>query len=122
MNKQYRELLATCALNAAIVGENAVEAEEKQNPEKDNSASIEMIEEFRDMHARLVHGEDLEVSDYAKLWVGTTVAVRTLQKNINTWTAVVKEYQDKVLPHLYEIAMTEDKEKAYGLIKEYFGE
>lgn len=120
--QQYRELFALVARNGAINGEKAIELIKKHTPEQDTSAAQEMVEKFRDLEDRLNNNGELVPLDYVYLWTGASVTRTTLQKNIDTWTAVVKEYDDNLIPKLFTIANEPDVEKQAMLIEENFSQ
>ena len=70
---------------------------------------------------KITKGEEaLTLTDFIQLYAGATVSRNIIQKNINTWTAVVKEYDDNLIPKLYEVANESDEEKRAALVDEFF--
>ena len=124
MNKQYRDLFQMVARNGALNGENAVAAM-KQDTENDHTKEIESVLSTRDMFTnledRLLAGEDISINDYILLYAGAMVTRNTLQKNIDKWTAVVKAYDEDLIPKLTEVAKELDEVKRQTLIEDFFG-
>lgn len=123
MNKQYQELFQLVARNGAINAENAMSALAKDT-EKDHTKEFEVLTETRDMfnslEDRLHNGEEIDEKDYILLYAGATVSRNILQKNINTWTALVKEYDENLIPKLTEVAKEIDEIKRITLIEDFF--
>lgn len=123
MNKQYQELFQLVARNGAINAENAMSALAKDT-EKDHTKEFEVLTETRDMfnslEDRLRNGEEIGEKDYILLYAGATVSRNILQKNINTWTALVKEYDENLIPKLTEVAKETDEIKRITLIEDFF--
>lgn len=123
MNKQYQELFQLVARNGAINAENAMSALAKDT-EKDHTKEFEVLTETRDMfnslEDRLHNGEEIDEKDYILLYAGATVSRNILQKNINTWTALVKEYDENLIPKLTEVAKETDEIKRITLIEDFF--
>lgn len=123
MNKQYQELFQLVARNGAINAENAMNAL-TNDKENDHSKELEVLIETRDMfnnlEDRLLKGEEIDTKDYILLYAGAMVSRNIIQKNINTWTAVVKEYDENLIPKLTEVAKETDENKRSVLIDEFF--
>lgn len=122
MNKQYQDLFQVVARNGALNAEKAMEAlEAEENKEQELTVLIEMRDRFNVLEDKILKGEEpLTVVDFIQLYAGAMVSRNIIQKNINTWTAIVKEYDDNLIPKLYEIANETDEEKRASLIDEYF--
>ena len=124
MNKQYQELLQLVARNGALNAERAMvtigvaDTEEKKH-------NIEVLTEARDnfnkLEDKILKNEKLILTDYIQLYAGAIVSRNIIQKNIETWAAVVKEYDNNLIPKLEEIAKLPDDEKREILIEEFFG-
>lgn len=124
MNKQYQELLQLVARNGALNAERAMvtigvaDTEEKKH-------NIEVLTEARDnfnkLEDKILKNEKLILTDCIQLYAGAIVSRNIIQKNIETWTAVVKEYDNNLIPKLEEIAKLPDDEKREILIEEFFG-
>ena len=125
MNKQYRELFQLVARNGALNAENAMKAI-SEDKEQDHSKEIASLTSTRDMfnnlEDRLLAGEELAFQDYVLLYAGAVVTRNLVQKNINTWTAVVKEYDENLIPKLTEVTHESDEIKRKTLIEDFFGE
>lgn len=125
MNKQYRELFQLVARNGALNAETAMKTI-SEDKEQDHSKEIESLTSTRDMfnnlEDRLLAGEEIIFQDYILLYAGAVVTRNLVQKNINTWTAVVKEYDENLIPKLTEVAHENDETKRNTLIEEFFGE
>ena len=91
---------------------------------EDNAHEMEILTEMRDrfnaLEDKILKGEALELMDYIQLHAGAVVSRNIIQKNINTWSAVVKEYDDNLIPKLYEVAAEQDDAKREALLDEYF--
>ena len=123
MNKQYQELFQLVARNGAINAEQAIEAlKQKENNEEEIKLCLEMRDNFQKMEDKILANEEpLTLPEYVQLYAGATASRNIIQKNINTWTAVVKEYDDNLIPKLMEVAKEVDDEKRASLVEEYFG-
>ena len=122
MNKQYQKLFQMVARNGALNAEKAIEAltgvEDKENETK---TLVEMRDRFNALEDKILKGkEELDIMDYIQLYAGAMVSRNIIQKNVNTWTAIVKEYDDNLIPKLYDIAKETEEEKRTSLIEQYF--
>lgn len=122
MNKQYQDLFQVVARNGALNAEQAMKAMENvEDKEKEITLLTEMRNRFNILEDKILKGEkELDVMDYIQLYAGAVVSRNIIQKNINTWTAIVKEYDDNLIPKLQEIAKETNEEKRASLIDEYF--
>jgi len=113
------------ARNGALNAETAMKTI-SEDKEQDHSKEIESLTSTRDMfnnlEDRLLAGEEIIFQDYILLYAGAVVTRNLVQKNINTWTAVVKEYDENLIPKLTEVAHENDETKRNTLIEEFFGE
>lgn len=125
MNKQYRELFQLVARNGALNAEIAMK-NISEDKEQDHSKEIASLTSTRDMfnnlEDRLLAGEEIAFQDYILLYAGAVVTRNLVQKNINTWTAVVKEYDENLIPKLTEVTHESDEIKRKTLIEDFFGE
>lgn len=125
MNKQYRDLFQLVARNGALNAETAIKTI-SEDKEQDHSKEIASLTSTRDMfnnlEDRLLAGEEIAFQDYVLLYAGAVVTRNLVQKNINTWTAVVKEYDENLIPKLTEVAHESDEIKRKTLIEDFFGE
>ena len=125
MNKQYRELFQLVARNGALNAENAMKAI-SEDKEQDHSKEIASLTSTRDMfnnlEDRLLASEEIAFQDYVLLYAGAVVTRNLVQKNINTWTAIVKEYDENLIPKLTEVTHESDEIKRKTLIEDFFGE
>ena len=122
MNKQYQDLFQMVARNGALNAEKAMEAlKGAEDKEKEIEVLVDMRDRFNVLEDKILKNEEpLSLTDFIQLYAGATVSRNIIQKNINTWTAVVKEYDDNLIPKLYEMANEKDSEKREALIDEYF--
>ena len=122
MNKQYQDLFQMVARNGALNAEKAMEAlKGTEDKEKEIEVLVDMRDRFNVLEDKILKNEEpLSLTDFIQLYAGATVSRNIIQKNINTWTAVVKEYDDNLIPKLYEIANEKDSEKREALMDEYF--
>ena len=120
MNKQYRELFQMVARNGAINAEKALENLKPEQGSKEYDSLITMRDSFNIIEDRLLNGDDkLDHVDYVKLYAAAIVTKNLMQKNIDTWIAVVKEYDENLIPKLQEIG-TSDASEFESLVDEYF--
>ena len=122
MNKQYQDLFQVIARNGALNAEKAMDAlKGSKDKEKELEVLIDMRDRFNVLEDKILKNEEpLSLTDFIQLYAGATVSRNIIQKNINTWTAVVKEYDENLIPKLYEVANESDQEKRDSLIEEYF--
>lgn len=122
MNKQYQDLFQMVARNGALNAEKAMEAlKGAEDKEKEIEVLVDMRDRFNVLEDKILKNEEpLSLTDFIQLYAGATVSRNIIQKNINTWTAVVKEYDDNLIPKLYEMANEKDSEKREALMDEYF--
>ena len=122
MNKQYQDLFQVVARNGALNAEQAIKAlEGKEDKQTEIDTLIDMRDRFNALEDKIIANEEtLSITDFIQLYAGAMVSRNIIQKNINTWTAVVKEYDDNLIPKLYEIANEPDEGKRESLIDEYF--
>ena len=93
--------------------------QESEDKEKEIAVLVDMRDRFNALEDKITKGEEtLTLSDFIQLYAGATVSRNIIQKNINTWTAVVKEYN--LIPKLYEVANESDEKKRSVLIDEFF--
>ena len=124
MNKQYQELFQLVARNGALNAEKCIEVMQSDK-DKDHTKEIETMIAARDnfnvIEDKLLNGkDDLNLSEYIRLYAGAVVTRNLMEKNINTWTAVVKEYDENLIPKLYEVSKEVDDDKRAAIIDEYF--
>lgn len=122
ISEQYRELFALVACNGAINGEKAMDILKKNDADADIEATAEMTYKFRVLEDKIRNGEELSGLDYVYLYAGATISREILAKNINTWTAIVNEYDTNLIPKLFEIAKETDAEKQAKLVEENFSQ
>lgn len=122
ISKQYRELFALVARNGAINGEKAMDVLKKNDADADIKATADMTDKFRALEDKINNGEELSGLDYVYLYAGATISREILAKNINTWTAIVNEYDTNLIPKLFKIAKETDAEKQAKLVEENFSQ
>ena len=122
MNKQYQDLFQVIARNGALNAEQAMKKlQESEDKEKEIAVLVDMRDRFNVLEDKILKNEaPLTLIDFIQLYAGATVSRNIIQKNINTWTAVVKEYDENLIPKLYEVANESDQDKRDSLIEEYF--
>ena len=122
MNKQYQDLFQVIARNGALNAEQAMKKlQEEPDKEQELAVLTDMRDRFNVLEDKILKNEEpLTLTDFIQLYAGATVSRNIIQKNINTWTAVVKEYDDNLIPKLYEVANESDADKREALIDEYF--
>ena len=105
-----------------IFGEKAMDVLKKNDADADIKATAEMTDKFRTLEDKIRNGEELSGLDYVYLYAGATISREILAKNINTWTAIVNEYDTNLIPKLFEIAKETDAEKQAKLVEENFSQ
>ena len=122
ISNQYKELFALVARNGAINGEKAMEVLTKNNSEADIKATADMTQRFRELEDKINAGGELTGLDYVYLYAGATISREILAKNVNTWTAIIHEYDTNLIPKLFEIAKETDAEKQNNMVEEFFSQ
>lgn len=121
LTQQYKDLFALVARNGAINGEKAMDVIAEKNPEEDLTNTKKMTQDFRDLEDKIEADEELTLLDFIHLWVGASISRTVIAKNVDTWTAVVKAYDEDLIPKLYEVAQSSnDDTKWQELVEEYF--
>ena len=121
LTQQYKDLFALVARNGAINGEKAMDVISEKNPEEDLTNTKKMTQDFRDLEDKIEADEELTLLDFIHLWVGVSISRTVIAKNVDTWTAVVKAYDEDLIPKLYEVAQSSnDDTKWQELVEEYF--
>lgn len=122
ISEQYRELFALVARNGAINGEKAMDVLKKENSDADIKATADMTQKFRILEDKLRDGGELTGLDYVYLYSGATISREILAKNINTWTAIVNEYDTNLIPKLFEVAKEVEPAKQAELVEKFFSQ
>lgn len=121
LTQQYKDLFALVARNGAINGEKAMDVISEKNPEEDLTNTKKMTQDFRDLEDKIEADEELTLLDFIHIWVGASISRTVIAKNVDTWTAVVKAYDEDLIPKLYEVAQSSnDDTKWQELVEEYF--
>lgn len=121
LTQQYKDLFALVARNGAINGEKAMDVIAEKNPEEDLTNTKKMTQDFRNLEDKIEADEELTLLDFIHLWVGASISRTVIAKNVDTWTAVVKAYDEDLIPKLYEVAQSSnDDTKWQELVEEYF--
>lgn len=121
LTQQYKDLFALVARNGAINGEKAMGVISEKNPEEDLTNTKKMTQDFRNLEDKIEADEELTLLDFIHLWVGASISRTVIAKNVDTWTAVVKAYDEDLIPKLYEVAQSSnDDTKWQELVEEYF--
>lgn len=121
ITEEYKNLFALIARNGAINGEKAMDVVSKKNPDEDLTNTQKMTQDFRDLEDKIYSDvNSLTPMDFIHLWVGASISRTVIQKNVDTWTAVVRAYDEDLIPKLYEVAKETDVEKWNELITKYF--
>lgn len=120
ISKKYRDLFSLVAQNAILNSERAAELTKEANPNADLEPTYKMRDKFYLLEEKISNNENLSTEDYANLWIGASITRGLLMNNINKWTAVVKEYDENLLPKLYAIALEKDPEVREKLMTESF--
>lgn len=124
MNKQYQDLFQLVARNGALNAEQAMKnigTADTEEKTKNISILTEARDAFNALEDKIAKNEELDIKDYIQLYAGATVSRNIIQKNINTWSAVVKEYDENLIPKLEEVAKEMDNDKRQALIDDFFG-
>lgn len=121
LTKPYQDLLSLVARNGAINGEKAMDTMEKNAPDTDLTNTKKMTEDFRALEDKINNAPGtLNSLDFVHLWVGASLSRMVIQRNIDTWTAVVKAYDEDLIPKLYEVANHSADDKWTELAEQYF--
>lgn len=121
MTQEWKDLLELVARNGAINAEQAMDVTKQQDPNADISTLTTMRDKFEDLKDRIHDDKPLAGMDFVNLWTGASVSCVLIEKNIKTWQAVIKTYQDTLLPKLYEIAsLAAEPEKQQELFEDFF--
>ena len=78
-----------------------------------------MREKFFDIYDKLNNNKELSKSDYMILYTGALTTKETMQKNVNREMAVIAEYENNLIPKLFEISKANDMD-AKILVENYF--
>lgn len=124
MTKEYRELFQMVAQSAAVNTENGMDVF-RADKEEDHSKELEDLTLARDRLLEIkekLADENVELNkhDFLMLYTGAMVCATTLERNINTWQAVVKEYRENLLPKLKNLLLEKDEAKYNELLNDYF--
>lgn len=122
ISNQYKELFALVARNGAINGEKAMDVLTKNDSDADIKATADMTQRFRELEDKINAGEELTGLDYVYLYAGATISREILAKNVNTWSAIIHEYDTNLIPKLFEIAKETDPEKQAKFVEENFSQ
>lgn len=122
ISNQYKELFALVARNGAVNGEKAMDVLKNGSPDADIKATADMTQRFRELEDKINAGEELTGLDYVYLYAGATISREILAKNVNTWTAIIHEYDTNLIPKLFEIAKETDPEKQAKFVEENFSQ
>lgn len=123
ISEEYKNLFALIARNGAINGEKAMDVVSKQNPNEDLTNTQKMTQDFRDLEDKIYNDvNSLVPMDFIHLWVGASLSRVVIQKNIDTWTAVVKSYDNDLIPKLYEVSKETNLENWEQMINNFFSE
>lgn len=120
ISKKYQELFTLVARNAVLNSERAAELTKEADPSANLEPTYKMRDKFSLLEEKISNNESLSMEDYANLWIGASITRGLLMNNINKWTAVVKEYDEDLLPKLYAIALEKDPEAREKLMTESF--
>ena len=121
MNKQYKELFQMVARNGALTAEQTISAlKQGEGKEKEIETALSMRDLFNQVEDKILADEPLTLMDYVQLYAGAVVSRNILEKNVNTWLAVIKEYDENLIPKLSEVAKETDETKRETLIDEFF--
>ena len=121
MNKQYQDLLQMVARNGALSAEAAMKAlKDAEGKDKERTLLLDTRNRFNVIEDKILKNEELTLPDFIQLYAGAKVTRNTVQRNLDTWTAVVKEYDDNLIPKLYEVGKEMDDEKRAALVDEHF--
>lgn len=121
MNQQYKELFQMVARNGALTAEQTLAAlKTESGHDKEIETTLFMRDQYSKLEDKISSNEELDFSDYIHLYTASVLSRNILQKNINTWTAIVAEYDDNLIPKLKEVANEANEEKRNTLVDEFF--
>ena len=119
LSKENKELLSLIAQNGAITAENSADMMLKEKPEADLAGVYSMRDSFLAIKDKIEADEPLTRLEWVHLWTGAQVTKAIHVKNIEKWSAVVFEYENNLIPKLFEISKAENHEE---LVDKYFSE
>lgn len=124
MTKEYRELFQMVAQSAAVNAENGMDVF-RADKEENHVKELEDLTLARDRLLEIKGKLDdenvvLNKHDFLLLYTGAMVCTTTLERNINTWQSVVKEYRENLLPRLKNLLLEKDEAKYNELLNDYF--
>lgn len=123
ISEEYKNLFALIARNGAINGEKSMDVISKQNPNEDLTNTKKMTQEFRDLEDKIYNDvNSLVPMDFIYLWVGASLSRIVIQKNIDTWTAVVNAYDNDLIPKLNKVSKETDPESWEKMVNNFFSE
>lgn len=104
----YLPLYKEIARKGEVIAEQTIEFEEKRNNEENKQTALKMLDTFRTLSDNLSKKEyELSHSDYTYLFIGSTFVVEGLRAQIAKLQSVLKKYEDEIMPHLKQQALTQ---------------
>lgn len=116
MKNEVRQLLMFAARNGAIVAENCLEA----NPEDREELVLDIRNRMDAVETKLENNQELTAEDWIMLYTAALTSKEVIAKNAHTYAAVVKEYEDNLIPKLHKIAAAASDEQRQEFIADYF--
>lgn len=116
MKNEVRQLLTFVVRNGAIVAENCLIA----NPEDRADIVNDMRNKMNTVEDKLENNQELDVEDWIMLYTAALTSKEVIAKNAHTYAAVVKEYEDNLIPKLHKIATATSDEQRQEFIEDYF--
>lgn len=116
MKSEVLQLLKFVARNGAIVAENCLEV----NPGDREEVIMDMRNKMAAVEDKLENNEELETEDWIMLYTAALTAKEVIAKNAHIYAAVVKEYEDSLIPKLHKVAAAASNEQRQDFIQDYF--
>lgn len=113
---EWKELLITVARAGANHAEQVAEID------KTKETPLVMRDRFAAAEEHLQNDQPLTKEDFNYLWIAASISKMLIQKKINAWEAVVKNYNSHLLPNLYAIASAPTDEERQTKFEEVFGQ
>ena len=124
MNKKYITLFRELAQATAILAEQVMEYNQKQNDEKGYETAKKMRDDYQELTGIIANAGDEYTptqAEVARLLVGAMVQVNNLNTRIEALKKAMRGYQTDVVPKLQEIMdLAKDDNEAQKIANEKF--
>ena len=122
MDQRYITLFREIAHSTQILAETVKTSEYKDKTEESDRAAALLSDDFQTLYEKLQSDSfTLTRPEYAKLLVGATIVVGSLQTQIKTLTDAAEGYKTQIIPQLQRVfEESTDDETANQLAEEIF--